>query len=549
MAGAGVPVALERRRGQRAHLAAVDEEGDARRRRRPASTSRAQQRRAADVAVVARRQDLRAAAPRSGACADTQHREASKDRRHAARMATAMRAHRRISCPSLPTAAPTDCPARAARPPWRRQCSPRSRSRGTVRARRTSVSQSASSVGLTSSMKSCIAPDEHDSGERRGQPQLFQHHRDVEVQVGHAGGAIRPSCGRPNSVGQLPGGVKREQRQPWRPASPCPRRRARPAVPPPSTSSSVSENIDVTRSRSCASVQRMRAAPPAVPSEISSASAPLAAAAAAPDERRQHALRAALRRRRQSRRDRRRAGRTVQQRHAQRERVALVRGQLRRLEDALEVEPAQRQRRERDVEAEQRAADVPRHAGRHLRARHGPREPQPQLGVLGAEPEIVAARDVVGQQHRAFGIADVGGVGNRQQRVAPAARRRARSSDSPTRVPRACVLVPDVLRQLVDALSQRLVRVRRRRHAGRRRSRRRRGSMRRGDLVEHPPRAASTIALRLVERQPVADERARDGGDVEGDVERQRLPASRAPAAGGWRSAAPRSSRYGCPSQ
>ena len=104
----------------------------------------------------------------------------------------------------------------------------------------------------------------------------------------------------------------------------------------------------------------------------------------------------------------------VQQRHAERKRVALVRGQARRFEDALEVEAAQRQLREPEVETEQRAADVPGHARRHLDARHRPRQPQARVRIAGGEPEIVPARDIVGQQHRAVGIADVGGVGDRQ---------------------------------------------------------------------------------------------------------------------------------------
>ena len=209
----------------------------------------------------------------------------------------------------------------------------------------------------------------------------------------------------------------------------------------------------------------------------------------------------------------------VEERDAERKRVALVGGQLRRLEDALEIEAAQRQLREADIEAEHGAADVPGNPRRHLGARHRPREPLPRLGVACVEPEVVAPRDVVREHHRAVRIADVGGVRDREQhvgehRVGQFHQRRGVARDA------LDLLVVEILGQLLGDLSQRLVGIGRRGHAGRpallviaagaaRQLRDRRGQLRQdrvdiagGDLVGGQRAGRRGQIERGVERRP-----------------------------------------------
>ena len=71
--------------------------------------------------------------------------------------------------------------------------------------------------------------------------------------------------------------------------------------------------------------------------------------------------------------------------------------------------------------------DVPRHARRHVLPRDRPRGAQPQVvRSLALKPKSWRLRHVAGEQHRAVGIADVHGVGDRQQHVRRAPDRRAR---------------------------------------------------------------------------------------------------------------------------
>src|SRR5206468_4333186 len=79
--------------------------------------------------------------------------------------------------------------------------------------------------------------------------------------------------------------------------------------------------------------------------------------------------------------------------------------------------------------------------------------------------KIVAARDVVGKEDRAFGIAYVGRVGNREQRLRQQA---VRQLDQRLGHARGAfdVLAPNLPRELVDRLLQRVDRRRRRREAG-----------------------------------------------------------------------------------
>ena len=185
--------------------------------------------------------------------------------------------------------------------------------------------------------------------------------------------AVSPSGGRPNSVGQRPGGVKREQRQPCDASIDMPQ-----ASRSAGTAAAEHEQFGQPKTSTARDPTRARAssgwrAGATLPSTArrpcgSNAASRRRRAAAAPGPRRGT---------RWPRADR--VGNRVaigvaqvervHQRHAQREGVALVGRELRRFEHALEVEPAQRQRRQADVESEQRAADVPRHAGRHLRTR------------------------------------------------------------------------------------------------------------------------------------------------------------------------------------
>ena len=118
--------------------------------------------------------------------------------------------------------------------------------------------------------------------------------------------------------------------------------------------------------------------------------------------------------------------------------------------------------------------------------------------VARAEAEIVPARDVVGEQHRAVGIADVGGVGDRQQRVGEHACRTARSAAPATRAARLTSLLRTSLASSSITLRSASRAFGAARDAGRRRSRRRRGRSRRGrsvgDRGQLRRRSASTSA-------------------------------------------------------
>ena len=245
------------------------------------------------------------------------------------------------------------CRARTGRPRSRRRCSPRC-DRASPRARaRTSVSQSASSVGFASSMKSCTAPERTTfataAGRRisfsmmatcrctsatrgRGQPerrtpqQCRPAARRRQAGTRTALHAQPSTCPRRRSAGQRAAAEhqhfgQREHRPGTRSAS-CDEHPADRAAPPPFDRQLVGDRLEVgvgggARRRLAAVAQR---AEPAL--------------AAGDGVGNRVAIGVAQRER-------------VQQRHAERERVALVRGQPRRLEDALEVEAAQRERRER----------------------------------------------------------------------------------------------------------------------------------------------------------------------------------------------------------
>ena len=157
----------------------------------------------------------------------------------------------------------------------------------------------------------------------------------------------------------------------------------------------------------------------------------------------------------------------IHQRDAHREGVALVGRELRRVHQVIEVEPAERERREREVEGDERSADVPRHAGRDVLPRQRPRRPRPQRAVLHAEAEVVAGRHVAREQHRPLGVADVHRVreGKERTREQIVGRLDERFRDA-RRALR--VLRPQRSCQLVVRFAQHVLQLRRRADADRR---------------------------------------------------------------------------------
>ena len=85
------------------------------------------------------------------------------------------------------------------------------------------------------------------------------------------------------------------------------------------------------------------------------------------------------------------------------------------IDDPFTVDAAER--RQRDVEAEQRSTDVPRNPGHDLRLGHRPRQAHPKAPLHGTEAEIVAVGDVARQQHGTRRVGNRDGVRPRHQRI------------------------------------------------------------------------------------------------------------------------------------
>ncbi len=109
---------------------------------------------------------------------------------------------------------------------------------------------------------------------------------------------------------------------------------------------------------------------------------------------------------------------------------------------------------------------VPRDAGLKVLPRHGPQHPSARVAVMAPEAEVVAKRHVPREERRARRIADGGGVGERQERLAGGD---VHQFQQRRRLPGRAAYIPGAhgLRQLHDDSVDHLARAARLRHAGR----------------------------------------------------------------------------------
>src|SRR5262245_26039827 len=96
---------------------------------------------------------------------------------------------------------------------------------------------------------------------------------------------------------------------------------------------------------------------------------------------------------------------------------------------------------------------MPWTAWRDFLPRLHPRGSRPNLVVLDAKPEVMAPRHIVRQEDRAVGIAEIGGIGEREQRLREQRVRKLQQRLAETR-PALDVPASQRARHVADGLSQ-----------------------------------------------------------------------------------------------